>query len=107
MTKTTKTISKTILILAIAVAFVVGTAVSSPIVFAGGGDKPKLDSFTLQYSGNTSPVDVTIYDKASSDSKAKQMSTFVQTVSDGESFTYVKADMDKNKGSWKNKLELK
>jgi len=102
MTNTTKTIPKTILILAIAVAFVVGTAVSSPDVFAKGGDKPKLDSFTLQYSGDTSTVDVTIYDKASSDSKAKPMSTFVQTVNNGESFTYVKADMDKNKGSWKN-----
>ncbi len=102
MTRTTKNIPKTILILTIAVAFVVGTAVSSPDVFAKGEDKPKLNSFTLQYIGPTSPVDVTIYDKASSDSRAKQMSTVVQTVDDGESFTYVKADMDKNKGSWKN-----
>jgi len=28
------------------------------------------------------------------------MSTLVQTVNDGESFTYVKADMDKNEGIW-------
>ncbi len=102
-----KTIPKTILILAIAVAFVAGTAVSSPDVFAGkNDDKPKLDQFKVMFVNTNDAAteyDVQLWKKPSTDGKTALLIDAGDTtldVQNGDTIIYDKSNM--NKGSWES-----
>ena len=100
MTITTKTIPKTILILAIAVAFVAGTAVSSPNVFAGGGDKIKLDEFTVTFvnPGDSNTYDVELWKEGKTSEKVSLVSKTID--GNGDTITYDKSEL--KDGKWQS-----